>query len=906
MIYFLWDGVSKTGVDIFRTVMFTLSETVCRGIMFAFDLFIRLGRAQIVTSSQVQTIFSRVSLILGIFMLFRLTFSFVQYLINPETMSDKSRGAGKLVMRCLIVVVLLGSTPFLFSQAYKIQNLILDSNFLGKVIIGKDYDSSVEDFGSDLASSLFLTFYYYEEGYEGSCKTDVLSENMEELEFDIKYYGSFGIGSACLNESQEEGALRHHTLSDGYKIHFSGNGIVLLLVSGFVLYILINYCISVGLRIVQLAFLQLIAPIPIMAYIGEDKDSSLGRWGKRVLSTFLDLFIRLAIIYFAVFLIKLILDSNSNSYYYLLSTTGNPTGWTRKLLVVCLILGILMFAKKAPDLIKDVLPKGVGDSDFGIGLGKKFDNMVGGKRIRALPGKALGFGAGALAGGTLSAIDRFNTNRRLNKNPDGTHKKGWARSNALGMLGGLASGAFHGAAGGIKDGNVIKNLKGIGSAISEQGKRDDKYTQMRNANTTTFDKIKAAVGNKLFGETDGQYDTRRINHANKMAGYRDRAMDAVEKIRSIQDATENLAHLPKSDWESIAAYDRRHDRDSKALDNQKDATFEAILNGAKSGDTIKWERRQALNLERISNPMQNGNFNISAVSGTSQSHAFAFDTRGDDGRVKTEEEIAEQLKAQLDSQIALMNVNGIDTSSIDVSSIMSDFRTAYNNGEKGFAYSLGLSAEDNAKMQFINQLDASIDSYQKAGGKSSVDRSAIIASFETALANGDANFAYTIGTSNDYKEAARVQLGKDLQSARLEYASNGANASDLAEMDTYISNALANFDANWASTEVSGEFEYDIMDNTRLIDQDDRRIAQAEAAQAEAVAFENATGATYIDPTTGNEIAFNASNAAEFRSAKKRADNTVSAIVKNKDYQKHIAADKAANVDSNATSVSDK
>ena len=37
------------------------------------------------------------------------------------------------------------------------------------------------------AASTFLSgdrefFYYYEEGYEGSCKTDVLSDNMEELE----------------------------------------------------------------------------------------------------------------------------------------------------------------------------------------------------------------------------------------------------------------------------------------------------------------------------------------------------------------------------------------------------------------------------------------------------------------------------------------------------------------------------------------------------------------------------------------------------------------------------------------------------------------------------------------------------------------------------------------------------
>lgn len=562
MIYFLWDGVSKTGVDIFRSLMFTLSEIVCRGIMFAFDLFIRLGRAQIVTSSQVQTIFSRVSLILGIFMLFRLTFSFVQYLINPETMSDKSRGAGKLVMRCLIVIALLGSTPFLFSQAYKIQNLILDSNFLGKVIIGKDYDSNVEDFGSDLASSLFLTFYYYEEGYEGSCKTDVLSENMEELEFDIKYYGSFGIGSACLNESQEDGWWRHHTLSDGYKIHFSGNGIVLLLVSGFVLYILINYCISVGLRIVQLAFLQLIAPIPIMAYIGEDKDSSLGRWGKRVLSTFLDLFIRLAIIYFAVFLIKLILDSNSNSYYYLLSTTGNPTGWTRKLLVVCLILGILMFAKKAPDLIKDVLPKGVGDSDFGIGLGKKFDNMVGGKQIKSLPGRAIGAAGGAVLGGGISGVARFNANRRAGKR---------LSSSLLGAAGGVATGLISGGRQGAKDGNLLKIPSNVLTAAKNRIAADNRYNDLIVGGGSTFGAIKSKIVD-IGGETQGQRNTRRINDLQRLEQHKKNMTDAINEVNAVKvakQAYESMVYDPTS-GKSIEEFEK--------MKNEAYAKYKAIRN----------------------------------------------------------------------------------------------------------------------------------------------------------------------------------------------------------------------------------------------------------------------------------------------------------------------------------------
>ena len=76
MYFLLFDSITKNVVDMFRGLMLILCSAVSELIIGAFDVFVRLGKAELLTNSQVQTIYSRVTLILGLFMLFKLSFSF--------------------------------------------------------------------------------------------------------------------------------------------------------------------------------------------------------------------------------------------------------------------------------------------------------------------------------------------------------------------------------------------------------------------------------------------------------------------------------------------------------------------------------------------------------------------------------------------------------------------------------------------------------------------------------------------------------------------------------------------------------------------------------------------------------------------------------------------------------------
>ena len=415
-MYFLIDGPVKNAVDIFRKLMLLLSRCALELTNHFFDIFIRLGKAEFLTNSQIQTIYSRVTLILGIFMLFKMSFSFIQYLINPETMSDKNKGAGKLITKAVLVVVFLGFTPYIFTGAFKLQNALLDSNILAKVIFGKSSDVEVKNFGYELTSTIFFDFYTTGvDDIEDYCED--LGPDMENLRDEIKYHGTFSFANDCLNTSLEKTTLApwtwFHTLNEGYVIDFKWHGIVLVAVSIFVLYIILSYCLSVGIRVIQLGFLQLIAPIPILSYLGEDKDGAFSKWIKRCISTFIDLFIRLAIIYFVVYAIDLIMGESSDSYWYLMSTTDNPTGFTKTLLSLILIIGMLLFAKKAPELIKEILPQGIGSNiGFGLDFGK---NM---KEAWGMAKKPIGvFGGAAIAGGMrlANAIGTARTNKDRDK-----------------------------------------------------------------------------------------------------------------------------------------------------------------------------------------------------------------------------------------------------------------------------------------------------------------------------------------------------------------------------------------------------------------------------------------------------------------------------------------------------------
>lgn len=65
----------------------------------------------------------------GVFMTFRIAISLLNYLIDPDKISDKSVGTGKLITKIFLSIVLLMTlNSFIFPLMYKLQNALLDSD----------------------------------------------------------------------------------------------------------------------------------------------------------------------------------------------------------------------------------------------------------------------------------------------------------------------------------------------------------------------------------------------------------------------------------------------------------------------------------------------------------------------------------------------------------------------------------------------------------------------------------------------------------------------------------------------------------------------------------------------------------------------------------------------------------
>lgn len=415
-------GIGRAIEHGFRTIMFILCDGVYRLIYLTFYIFEKLGSARIIEDTQ--GIVNRISLIIGLFMVFRVTFAFVQYIVDPDAMLDKKKGAANIIKKIIISIVLLGSTSTLFNLAFKAQDLIIDNQIIGKIIFnssssnGYDSDSlystpeNSSTFGGRLSAEVFSAFYRLnpeaspKDSDQEDCKTwltnddgnsgySKLKEKIAQNKGALSGYKN-SPAAICLNEQDS---------SDEYIVDFDAGGFLALAFGIAVLYTIFIFTIQVGVRVIQLAYLQIIAPIPIIMYITPKGDEQLKKWGQQCSTTFLDFFMRCTIIYFAILVIQNIWETGFIGKL-LSAGTESSNGWETMYVGVIMIIAVLTFAKKVPNLIKEIFPSLGGAAGFDYGLSFKKQVV---EPLKAGYNSPLGWGlklgkAGAVA--AIGAIDR--------------------------------------------------------------------------------------------------------------------------------------------------------------------------------------------------------------------------------------------------------------------------------------------------------------------------------------------------------------------------------------------------------------------------------------------------------------------------------------------------------------------
>lgn len=507
-----WDEVfeilGKLVQEIFNNVWILLCQLIYPLISWVFSVFTRISTLELLDRVEINDITNRFTVILTIVMTFYITFQFVKYTVSPDTIADKDKGAMPLFGRIIIAILLLAFVPTIFTYATKIQAQVVERNIIGRIIMkdAANNNYNAERLGANFSGHLFGAFIH------ADCDR-LTAKECSEKKAEVQ----------TIVDKFKSGNWIFRTWAVQLDMHIQFNGLLAVIFGGFCLYVIFLYCKDVALRHIQLLFLQIISPIAILSYVSPKKDGVFQKWVKQCITTYLDLFIRLAVLYFMFMMIDILADK-------ILVNDISQTMTERDASVTVylfLIAGLMIFLKKAPKLIQELFPSG-GAASIGYGFSAKDRKGILGEAFSASMGVAAR-GAGAIAGvaRTGKAMKNGTLTSAADKNKNGKISR--MRKLATGANAMIRSGVEGFKAG--KDGNV-------GNAIRAGQEKVQSYEGI------------VARGGTVLGHDfrAGHYQDEKVSYQVKIDWTKGIA-DSKSTISNYADEV-NIVKQAKAAWES--------------------------------------------------------------------------------------------------------------------------------------------------------------------------------------------------------------------------------------------------------------------------------------------------------------------------------------------------------------------
>ena len=439
-------------LGLLRKLTIYLCKPIYKLIPDIYAIFYNIASTRLFSGDNAKTIqqlSANIYILVSVVMLFSFSVTILSAIVNPDLLNDSKKGVTAAFKRAIIGLALMVIVPFAFDEIYSIQENIMSNSLIEKIIVGanfkcnQDEDGECEAGGNGgqvIAGNLIAAVLYPN---EKDGETIEVTENISTAYSDMittKIDDNIDEIAKNINITKTSASEKYFGDPD-YAFKF--NGLVAILAGLGMCYILLLYAIDMAVRLFKLAFLELTAPISIVAYMAAG-DKILKSWAQEVLKTFLDVFVRVGAIAFYLFLI-----SNLSS----ILSPFEKKSWS-PILKVLIMIGMLIFIKQVPDLINKIFGT---DIKLKGGVGGRLGEMaVVGKQAQAAWGavkQAAKVGAG-IAGLVASG------------------PVGWGAA-AIGT--GLGVGANQLWKRKIKDTKVGRGLSTFGSGASAVGKTAGSY-----------------------------------------------------------------------------------------------------------------------------------------------------------------------------------------------------------------------------------------------------------------------------------------------------------------------------------------------------------------------------------------------------------------------------------------------
>lgn len=510
--------------DALRSVAAALDSLIYQVVSFLYKLFFFVSSTEIFQNDAVKNVSKNFQLLVAVVVMFSLSISLVNYIVNPDNMKSGKVPASKLVTKVITSLILLLTINIVFATAYRLQNAIIENNFVGKLILGDKAQSfDVESMGMSFSKSILSAFITDNPNKSGSVPQYNIQDANDLFNNIITKESQFHYLTDFINDKDDQGEyiLNYNALS--------------IPVGLFVGYILLTYVVGVGVRTVQLFYLQIIAPVPILFYVLPNGDDKLKKWTQQCITTYLDLFIRHLIIYLTIFLCSNLLSSDGR--LIIPSGADEYKNW----IILALVIAIMLFAKKAPDLIKELFPAtSKASGDFGLNLGKQFKGTAAGAVLGAGVGGIAGAATGLLSGGGIGGmIGGFNrgaygglTGKKLSDTMSKTKQYGNMRRN-------------QGITGWDRMASNMRNTFGIQDQLSKYENQISQYEKQAKLGKAITDRAKALA---YSSNTNGSYTS---SAGTTYTGGLETLKSSIEYAKSVGDSTFSFGgqkfHLAQAD-----------------------------------------------------------------------------------------------------------------------------------------------------------------------------------------------------------------------------------------------------------------------------------------------------------------------------------------------------------------------
>ncbi|MEG2351200.1 MAG: hypothetical protein RSB54_00785 [Bacilli bacterium] len=368
----------------------------------AYNLMVNLANNTIV-EEQLKLIVGSITrnayIIVGIFALFKVAVMLINAIISPEKLTDSKSGVGNVLGRIVITIVLMIVTPMLFTASRTIQSKIMNGNYISRLIIGQNIGHMGESFspGAKMRDDIIRSMVKPDESLvtpTGALKP--ICENNDKCSNAVK---SWENDASIITISKNIDTYVENDNKESVYV-YSYTPFVMLFMGIFVTYVFISFSIDIAVRTFELIALEIISPIFIVTFI-DPKSSTSGpfkKWLTACGKTYVSLFIKIAVI-----AIMILFISKINILMGSIKTTG--AGVLGSLISM---FAVLIFAKKAPKWIGDMIGVEDGAGLGGLGIGKK---LAGAALVGGLANKAIN----TMAGAGLTAASQMHNARKAAK-----------------------------------------------------------------------------------------------------------------------------------------------------------------------------------------------------------------------------------------------------------------------------------------------------------------------------------------------------------------------------------------------------------------------------------------------------------------------------------------------------------